>query len=193
VAEHQVGLETLWLSGQGKLISVLWYRVEKHQGITEVVKPFDWSYTTDYKGTLSPSPTPQFTPTTNPIPLELLRRPDPILFFDEVMLYEDEMADNGITMLSCKLRVMPARLLLLCRFFMRLDNVLFRMRDTRVYIEFATGKVIREYTEKEEDYESVRMKLATGREDVLAVMRDPNRLAEILPIVNKTLEECVLE
>lgn len=100
--------------------------------------------------------TPGFAPSTTPIPLELLRLPDPIVFFDEVILYEDEMADNGITMYSCKIRVMPSRLLLLCRFFMRLDNVLIRMRDTRVFVEFATGEVIREYVAKEESYEAVR-------------------------------------
>lgn len=130
-------------------------REKKHEGITEVVKPFDWSYSTDYKGSLK-STSPVFEPTTSPIPLDLLRRPDPILFFDEVMLYEDEMADNGITMYSCKIRVMPARLLLLCRLFMRLDNVLLRIRDTRVYIEFATGEVMREYVAREDSYEAVR-------------------------------------
>ena len=130
-------------------------REKKHEGITEVVKPFDWSYSTDYKGTVH-SNTVDFEPTITPIPLELLKRPDPIIFFDEVMLYEDEMADNGITLFSCKVRVMPERLLLLCRFFMRLDNVLIRMRDTRVYVEFATGEVIREYVAKEESYEVVR-------------------------------------
>jgi len=130
-------------------------REKKHEGITEVVKPFDWSYSTDYKGTLGSCAT-VFEPTTTPIPLELLKRPDPILFFDEVMLYEDEMADNGITMFSCKIRVMPQRLLLLCRFFMRLDGVLLRIRDTRVYVDFGTGEVIREYVAKEEKYEVVR-------------------------------------
>jgi type 2A phosphatase activator TIP41 len=71
------------------------------------------------------------------------------------MLYEDELADNGITMLSCKIRVMPSRLLLLARFFMRLDNVLLRLRDTRVYVDFETEEVIREYVAKEEAYEKV--------------------------------------
>lgn len=71
------------------------------------------------------------------------------------MIYEDELADNGISMLSVKIRVMPERLLLLMRFFMRLDNVLLRLRDTRVYIDFETGKVIREYIEKEEKYEAI--------------------------------------
>ena len=131
------------------------HREKKHEGITEIVKPFDWSYSTDYKGTLLPN-SPVFQPSNIPIPLELLKRPDPILFFDEVMLYEDEMADNGITLFSCKIRVMPQRLLLLCRFFMRLDNVLIRIRDTRTYIEFGTGEVIREYVAKEEKYEVVR-------------------------------------
>lgn len=130
-------------------------REKKHEGITEIVKPFDWSYSTDYKGTTK-SRALMFEPSMSPIPLELLKRPDPILFFDEVMLYEDEMADNGITLLSCKIRIMPARLLLLCRFFMRLDNVLLRIRDTRVYVDFDSGEVIREHVEKEEDYEVVR-------------------------------------
>ena len=129
-------------------------RQDQHESINRVVKPFDWSYSTDYTGTVSSSN--QFQDSDKPIPLELLRKPDPILFFDDVMLYEDEMADNGITMLSCKIRVMPERLLLLCRFFMRLDNVLFRTRDTRVYVEFSTGEVIREYVAKEEAYEAVK-------------------------------------
>ena len=120
-----------------------------------MVKPFDWSYSTHYKGT-ERSESLILKPSDTPIPLELLKRPDPIVFFDEVMLYEDEMADNGITTLSCKLRVMPARLLLLCRFFMRLDGVMIRIRDTRLYVEFETGEVIREYTSREDKYEVVR-------------------------------------
>ena len=192
------------------------HRTEQHRSITEVIKPFDWSYTTDYKGTLhSPIPTLEapssakfanlettcptspanpafsFRPTATPIPLDLLRRPDPILLYDDVPLYEDEMADNGITSLDVKIRVMPARLLLLCRFFMRLDGVLIRVRDTRVYIEFSTGQVIREYVAREEEYEAVRERLASGREDVLVAMRNPGRMAEILPIVDASLEELV--
>ncbi|KAI9815530.1 MAG: hypothetical protein M1827_002664 [Pycnora praestabilis] len=166
-------------------------REQVHEGIKEVVKPFDWSYTTDYKGTLR-SNDREIVPSTKPIPLELLRRPDPILFFDEVILYEDELADNGITMYSCKIRVMPARLLLLCRFFMRLDDVIFRIRDTRLYVEFGSGEVIREYVAKEEQFETVKKKLAITREDVPALMRDPNRLSELLPVVDKSLERITL-
>ncbi|KAJ4291803.1 hypothetical protein N0V90_009698 [Kalmusia sp. IMI 367209] len=167
------------------------HRQKQFEDIKEVVKPFDWSYSTDYKGSTPNEPALESTET--PIPLALLKRPDPIHFFDDVMLYEDELADNGIAMFSCKVRVMPARLLLLARFFMRLDDVVFRIRDTRVFVEFATGEVIREYTAREEKYETVRKTLAAGRDDVLAVMRDPNRLAEFIPVVEKSSDRVVLK
>ena len=160
---------------------------EDSHDIKEVIKPFDWSYTTDYKGDVAPG-SPEFVPSTDDIPLELLKRPDPILFFDDVILYEDELADNGITMLSCKIRVMPSRLLLLCRFFMRLDNVLLRLRDTRIYIDLEQKHVIREYVAREEAYDKVRQDLASRRDDVTAVLRDPNQMAAQLPIVEKTVE-----
>ena len=164
---------------------------EDQHDIKEVIKPFDWSYSTDYKGDLAPGSS-DFQSTAEPIPLDLLKRPDPILFFDDVILYEDELADNGITMLSCKIRVMPARLLLLCRFFMRLDNVVVRLRDTRLYVDFGKKEVIREYIAKEKAYDKVCEDLAGRRDDVTAVLRDPAQMADLLPVVEKTLERVQL-
>ena len=133
-------------------------REKTHEGIKEVVKPFDWSYTTDYKGTITNGKPFTLPPQAEaePIPIELLKRPDPILFFEDVVLYESELDDNGISLFSCKLRVMPDRMLLLCRLFMRLDRVLVRIRDTRVYVDFNTGKVIRDYIEKEDSFDKVK-------------------------------------
>lgn len=71
------------------------------------------------------------------------------------MLYESELDDNGVSIFSCKVRVMPERMLLLCRLFMRLDNVIFRVRDTRIYVDFKTAKVTREYTATEEKFDKV--------------------------------------
>lgn len=132
-------------------------REKTHEGIKEIVKPFDWSYTTDYKGTITNGR--QFEAqmeNVEPIPIDLLKRPDPILFFEEVVLYESELDDNGISVLSCKLRVMPDRMLLLTRLFMRLDGVLVRVRDTRIYVDFNARKVIRDYTEMEDKFEKVK-------------------------------------
>ncbi|PQE04579.1 type 2a phosphatase activator tip41 protein [Rutstroemia sp. NJR-2017a BVV2] len=119
------------------------------------MKPFDWSYTTDYKGTITNGKSFS-TDNAEPIPIALLKRPDPILFFEEVVLYESELDDNGISVFSCKVRVMPDRMLLLCRLFMRLDNVIVRIRDTRIYVDFNTNQVIRDYTEKEDTFDNVK-------------------------------------
>lgn len=67
-------------------------------------KPFDWTYTSLHPGHVSssaPSATPlAFKPAPSShsgIPLAMLARQDiPILFFDEVPLFEDELGDNGI-------------------------------------------------------------------------------------------------
>ncbi|KAF3915420.1 hypothetical protein AA313_de0209192 [Arthrobotrys entomopaga] len=165
-------------------------RERMHEGIKEVVKPFDWTYSTNYKGSVTG--TKQFEPTEDHIPLDKLRRQDPILFFDDVMLYEDELADNGMSILSVKIRVMPARLLLLARFYMRLDDVVFRIRDTRVFVEFADGVVLREYQEREDSYESAEMKIPPYRDDKPAIMRDPNQMAEYLPLKSSVTEKLVL-
>lgn len=165
-----------------------WKKERSHQEeVKQVVKPFDWSYSTDYRGTttvkgekIADTEWKESDQTKDPIRTDLLSRPDPILFFDAVDLYEDELADNGIGLLSIKVRVMPERLLLLSRFFLRLDGVIIRIRDTRVYIEHASNKVIRQYTAKEETYEAVQDKLRGMRENVPEAFRDANKLAPLL-------------
>jgi type 2A phosphatase activator TIP41 len=168
-------------------------RQHVHSDIKEVIKPFDWSYTTDYKGsTHSQDEALAFTPTETTLPLRLLKRQDPILFFSSIDLFEDELADNGMSLFTVKIRVMPQRLLLLARFFLRLDGVIFRLRDTRVYIEFSTGEVIREYIAREEKYNAVKTKLGNGP-DVTSLMREPDRIAQICQVVETVKEHVSLQ
>jgi type 2A phosphatase activator TIP41 len=167
-----------------------WKKERSHQEeVKQVVKPFDWSYSTDYRGTTiganGEEGWKESDQQKDPVRTDLLSREDPILFFDSVDLYEDELADNGIALLSVKVRVMPERLLLLSRFFLRLDGVVVRIRDTRVYIEHSSNKVIRQYTAKEEQYETLQEKLREMRENVPEAFRDANKLAPLL----KTIED----
>ncbi|KAI1078458.1 TIP41-like family-domain-containing protein [Whalleya microplaca] len=202
-------------------------REQTSAGIKEVVKPYDWSYSTTYRGTVEPGAQKQatgsdggaddgdgtghgtengtrkkkkkkgaFTPTRTPIPLELLKRRDPILFFDDVMLYESELDDNGTSVFSAKVRVHEARMLLLCRLYMRLDNVVVRVRDTRIYVDFVTEEVTREYTVKEGEFGEVKRKLLmTGLmpDGVTVALRDANKVAELLPTIEQTLESVSLK
>ena len=169
-----------------------WKKERSHQEeVKQVVKPFDWSYSTDYRGTTRKAAGQEdkdweeSSQEKHPIRTDLLSRPDPILFFDAVDLYEDELADNGIGLLNIKIRMMPDRLLLLSRFFLRLDGVIVRIRDTRVYIEHAEVRVIRQYTAKEEKYEVLAEKLKAMGHNVPETFRDPNALAPML----RTLED----
>lgn len=70
--------------------------------VKDVVKPYDWTYSTDYKGTVLSDQ--QFEEADEPvIDVERLKKQEPILFYDENILYEDELADNGTTVLSVRL------------------------------------------------------------------------------------------
>ncbi|KAK6441682.1 Tap42 interacting protein [Oleoguttula sp. CCFEE 5521] len=165
---------------------------EHNEDIKQVVKPFDWSYSTDYKGTTQPGQNSGdwliTTQAKHPVRADLLSRPDPILFFGEVDLYEDELADNGIGLLSIKIRVMPDRLLLLSRFFLRLDDVIVRIRDTRIYIEHSSNTVVRQYTAKEAKYDELSEKLRGMRENVAEALREPNRIAPLLNTIEDRTE-----
>ncbi len=129
------------------------------QKIKEVVRPYDWSYSTTYTGTETPAGAAgavRLEEKMDAIPFDLLKRRDPILFFDDVRLYESELDDNGISLYSVKLRVHEHRMLILCRLFMRLDNVIVRIRDTRIYVDFIEESVIREYTAKEASFDETK-------------------------------------
>jgi len=83
------------------------------------------------------------------INIEKLKIPEQISFFDEVCLFEDELSDHGTAHLNVKIRVMPTSFFILQRFFLRVDGVVIRVFDTRIYHEAHTNYLIREYTEKE--------------------------------------------
>ncbi|XP_031243712.1 TIP41-like protein isoform X2 [Mastomys coucha] len=105
----------------------------------EVIKPYDWTYTTDYKGTL---------------------------------LGE-----------SLKLkRVMPSSFFLLLRFFLRIDGVLIRMNDTRLYHEADKTYMLREYTSRES-------KIANLMHVPPSLFTEPNEISQYLPIKEAVCEK----
>ncbi|KAL7749836.1 Tap42 interacting protein [Sorochytrium milnesiophthora] len=132
------------------------------EDIGETSKPYDWTFATTYMGTalLGSQPLADDSIAMDHqdavIPLDKLREPEPILFYDDVLLYEDELADNGVAHLSVKIRVMPSGFFILQRLFCRVDGVLFTINDTRVYHSFDTKYIVREYASRSEDYAVVR-------------------------------------
>ncbi|BGP28821.1 Tap42 interacting protein [Rhodotorula toruloides] len=135
----------------------------------KVQKPFDWTYTTLHRGTTLPASTAaalapaewQPAPPTHPgIPLPLLARTDiPILFFDEIPLFADELGDNGIADVTIRVRVNHFSFYILSRFSLRIDGVLFRHFDVRVFHRFGTDEIIREVKGREAPYDIVKARL----------------------------------
>lgn len=67
----------------------------------EKIKPFDWTFSSDYCGTLSQDIS--ITLTEERIDIEKLKQKEKILFYQDLMLYEDELHDNGIS--SCTIKI----------------------------------------------------------------------------------------
>ncbi|KAA1134087.1 hypothetical protein PGTUg99_025220 [Puccinia graminis f. sp. tritici] len=133
---------------------------KESDSVAKVVNPFDWTYTTTYCGTNHSSEI-EFNSPSDPrahggIPLAVLSRPDPILFFDEVTLFEDELHDNGMASLQVKVRVMPTCIFALSRFFLRVDGVVFRLFDVRFYVDLQTNQIVREIKAKEMKYDILK-------------------------------------
>ncbi|KAI0751049.1 type 2A phosphatase activator TIP41 [Daedaleopsis nitida] len=155
--------------------------------MTVPTKPYDWTYTTLYPGHLGTSSTKglDWQPadrnnSEHTIPLAELTRHDPILFYAEIPLFEDELHDNGASHLLVRIRVMPTCIFILQRFTLRVDNVLFRTYDTRVYHSFSSSPplVVRETSGWEAPYERVKVRLP--KRDDLTPLTDPMWIAKIL-------------
>ncbi|XP_040037796.1 TIP41-like protein [Gasterosteus aculeatus] len=142
----------------------------------EVVRPYDWTYTTDYRGTLiGESVQMKATKTAERIDMEKLKAREQIMFFDEVLLFEDELHDHGVSMISAKIRVMPTSFFLLLRFFLRVDGVLIRINDTRLYHEAGKDFLLREFSTRES-------KVAELKNVPAALYTDPNEIAQHLTL-----------
>lgn len=81
-----------------------------HADINKIAKRYDWTFTpTDYKGTLTNEANEPCSNSSSSavvdekIDYEKLKVQEKILFFDEIILYEDELDDNGVAKLSIKI------------------------------------------------------------------------------------------
>jgi type 2A phosphatase activator TIP41 len=113
-----------------------------------------------------------------------LKQQETIHFYDDVILYEDELADNGTALLSAKIRVMVSGFYLLLRFFLRVDGVVVRLNDTRIYHQAGTNFLTREYCSKEARISDLRVSTA--------VLTDPEKLNNILPVKHSVLHRLML-
>ncbi|KAF4319128.1 hypothetical protein BBO99_00006124 [Phytophthora kernoviae] len=182
--------------------------IAKHNTNKEEVKElditYDWTYSTDYKGSLqhvirSESIPPTFSKseeevkteiTTQRIDIEKLKEREPILWFEDVGLYEDELHDHGTSAMSVKVRVMPSGFYVLSRYWMRLDHVVVRLHETRIHHLFGSDHFLREYTRKEQQFETL---FSQGHPKNMANYTNIDTFQHLLPVREAVFEKVMLQ
>ena len=142
------------------------------------IKPYDWTYSTLYAGTLVGDW--QVEESEEGIDFELLSQQEPILFQDHVFLLADDYSDNGLMHMDVRVRAMASCVYILQRQFVRVDNVLVHLHDTRVFRRAGSPHVIRECSTHEVDIPALDRaagKLPDGRPvHVLCTPTDVNKV-----------------
>jgi len=160
----------------------------------------DWTFTTLYRGTIEHNGTKlteqeiqeshdQWLQKGHPlenINFERLMQHDDILFYDDILLYQDELHDHGESRINVKTRVMSHGFFCLLRFFMRVDGVCVRIIDTRLYHDFQSKVVVREFSWHESSWEDIAKKNALFVRDP-AAMDDPQRLIPMIQLRAKQI------
>lgn len=118
------------------------------------------------------------------IDVNKLKVREEILFYDDVTLYEDELADHGTAQYSVKVRVMPSSLFILARYYLRIDGVLARINDTRIYHELSERYILREYTNREAKLSTLNLPVWT--------FLNPNELVNHLTLIRSEHEKLSL-
>ncbi|XP_012217884.1 TIP41-like protein [Linepithema humile] len=156
-------------------------RSESSEYLEEKVKPFDWTFTTDYTGTTCGF---ELEETNERIDVDKLRQRDKILFYHDLTLFEDELHDNGIAVSSVKIRVMPSSFFILLRYFLRIDNVMLRINDTRVYHEFGKDHLLREFTSREAKVQDIKVPPP--------LFLEPSKIAPHLPLITSHYHKLII-
>ncbi|XP_068203485.1 TIP41-like protein [Palaemon carinicauda] len=145
---------------------------------TKVVKPYDWTYSTNFSGTVSGL---KVSDCTERIDLQKLKIPEEIVFYDEVFLYEDELDDNGSTRCVVKVRVMPSGFFVVFRHYLRVDHVIVRVNDTRLYSPAGASYIIRETSSRESPISKLNVPPP--------VYKNPDQVWQHLPVVSETVNK----
>ena len=86
----------------------------------------------------------------------MLGQDNPIKKYGQVVFYEDEFGDRGHCRTYLRFRVMKDCFFILMRSYVRMDHASIRILDTRVFHQFTTDYLIRDFCHKESTYEELR-------------------------------------
>ncbi|KAG6613598.1 TIP41-like protein [Phytophthora cinnamomi] len=139
-----------------------------HDGVANRWEPssFDFTYSTSYNGSIShQGHSLKVAETTQTLPLDKLQQQVAILFYERVLLFEDDIRDLGEIYVEVRVRVMEFGFLLLCRYYCRIDEKTVKLQDTRYYHEFGADFVWRDRELREATTSEVKQILSARHPD----------------------------
>ncbi|POM61575.1 TOR signaling pathway protein TipA [Phytophthora palmivora] len=143
--------------------------MQDHKEDAEQWEPssFDFTYSTSYIGSVSQEGRPvKITPTSETLPLDKLQQQVAILFYDRVLLFEDDIRDLGEIYVEIRVRVMDFGFLLLCRYYCRIDEKqTLKLQDARYYHEFGDDFVWRDHELRESTIDDIKQALSTKKHE----------------------------
>lgn len=92
------------------------------------------------------------------LPLEKLGVENQINHYGEIILYEDELSDKGFSKANVRFRIMDDCFFVLLRSYIRVDHVAVRLLDTRIFHEFGSNVLFRDFSYKESTYNELKKK-----------------------------------
>merc|ERR1711920_1201234 len=109
-------------------------------------------------------------------------RDEPIIYYDEIDLYEDRLHEIGIVTCRVKIRITPTYLYLLFRVMARVDQISILVRDTRVLYD--GEDVFRTVTWRRSDWKDLSNKCCSEWRKAFESREGPDEdLISKLPIV----------
>lgn len=121
----------------------------KYQGLPSIFH-YDWSFSTPFCDKVEGGSWHEMA--ESGLKLSLLSDSSlPVLFYDEVVMYEDDIHNNGQIHYSVKIRVTPSYSYVLSRLWVCVDKVMVRLRESRVMLEYTkpVAKVYRDVNWRE--------------------------------------------
>lgn len=155
-------------------------KISENAEIKVLEKISDWTYSSPYKGSIKSLKSKEakedlksemenlsvdskekniyLEKTDEEIPLHNLTAANPIKWFNEFLLFEDELGDCGLSQSTFRFRTMDDCFFGLLRSYLRVDDVCVRIYDTRIYHEFGKNFILREFSVRENSFEEIKKK-----------------------------------
>ena len=130
----------------------------------------DWSFSSPYMGhltSINKSDISQFYKEINNDRKFNIKKSDLIfpeikvenvLNYNQVHFFEDELGDIGLSEGKIGFGVMEDYFLGLMRCYLRVDNMLVRNIDTKIYHKFGSAYIMRNFTVREKNYDELRQR-----------------------------------